>query len=249
MARQKGPFKAQGSMGGYTFIKRRDGYFIKEKGGVSAERMHSDPAYAVTRENWEEFGAASQAGELLRTAVESIVTDVRDTYMVSRATQLMTQIKDLDTNSPHGKRTVGGCIALPEAKSKLKRFNFNIDGVLRTVLFSPITVDVKTGAIHINNFIPRKGIKAPKGATHVTFQGAFAKVDFVTGTHSIELSNEVNLPLDRKSTSVVLTPAGVPVGSGTSIYLLKILFYQMVNGVEYPLKERTFNCVQIIEVA
>jgi hypothetical protein len=41
----------------------------------------------------------------------------------------------------------------------------------------------------------------------------------------------------------------VPAGTGTKVFLLKLEFFQMVNAVQYPLKNGAFNSLKIIEVA
>ncbi|HEY0092582.1 MAG TPA: hypothetical protein VGB43_08860, partial [Flavobacterium sp.] len=63
MARQKGIIKLKGTMGGITFYKTSlDGHLAREKGGIEASRIASDPAFQRTRENGSEFGRAGRAG-------------------------------------------------------------------------------------------------------------------------------------------------------------------------------------------
>lgn len=64
MARQKGIIKLKGTIGDITFYKSQDGYLTREKGGVEASRIASDPAFQRTRENGAEFGRAGKAGRL-----------------------------------------------------------------------------------------------------------------------------------------------------------------------------------------
>lgn len=71
MARQKGIITIEGTLGNITFFKSQDGYMAREKGGVSAEKIASDPAFERTRENNAEFGRAGKASKLLRTSVKS----------------------------------------------------------------------------------------------------------------------------------------------------------------------------------
>ena len=60
MARQKGLIKLDGTIGGITFYKSKDGYLAREKGGVCADRIAKDPNFQRTRENGEEFGRACE---------------------------------------------------------------------------------------------------------------------------------------------------------------------------------------------
>jgi len=51
MAQQKGILPVKGTLGNLTFYKSKDGYLIREKGGLDAKRIASDPAFQRTREN------------------------------------------------------------------------------------------------------------------------------------------------------------------------------------------------------
>mgnify|MGYP007127515140 CR=1 FL=1 len=69
MANQKGIIKIEGTVGGMTFYKKDGQYLVKEKSSISADKIANDPAFARTRENNAEFGAAGTAGKLLRDAL------------------------------------------------------------------------------------------------------------------------------------------------------------------------------------
>lgn len=248
MAKQKALFKLGGTLKDITFYHSQDGDLVRTKGGVTGDRISSDPAFIRLRENNAEFGAAAIAGKFLRDTVRPMMSDASDNRIVSRVTKQMTLIKNLDATNVRGKRNVGAAITLPAAKALLKAFNFNIHAGLSSILINPFSLDPATGKITIDNFVPVSGVMYPAEATHLSFTGAFAKVDFVTGVRSMKMSNVLNLPIDGTSTNILLTP-GVPVGSGTSIYLLKVVFFQIINGIEYSLKNDGFNSMEIIEAA
>jgi len=48
MARQKGIIKLKGTIGDITFYKTQDGHLAREKGGIDASRIKSDPAFQRT---------------------------------------------------------------------------------------------------------------------------------------------------------------------------------------------------------
>ena len=70
MARQRSIIKLDGTIGGITFYKSKDGYLAREKGGVSADRIKNDPAFQRTRENGAEFGRAGKAGKFPKTGIQ-----------------------------------------------------------------------------------------------------------------------------------------------------------------------------------
>mgnify|MGYP001274499547 FL=1 len=249
MAKLKGILKIEGTLDELTFYKTQDGHLVKTKGGVSAERIANDPNFQRTRENGAEFGSSATAGKLLRNAVRNLMMNAADNRVTSRLTQIMTQIKNYDVASPRGERTVADGIADPAALALLKDFDFNDKALLSGVMFAPFTVVPLTGVINIPAFVPINDISYPSGATHISMKGAFANVDFTNEISAIEYSPVTNLPIDGTNTPVTLTPAGVPAGTGTKFYLLLIEFFQEVNGIQYSLKNGSYNVLNIVDAA
>jgi hypothetical protein len=248
MAKLNGILKIEGTLQDMTFYKTQDGHLVKTKSGVSGDRIANDPAFARTRENGSEFGSSASAGKLLRDAVRTMVSTASDNRVTSRVTQIMTQIKNLDTTSMRGERTVDVGIGTAEGKALLKDFNFNDKAILGAILYKPYAVNTSTGVISIANLVPINDIAAPSGSTHVSLKGAFAIVDFAAGTSDVGYTNIENLPIDGTSTSVTLTPATVPSGTGIKLFLLQVEFFQEVNAVQYSLNNGAYNALAIIEV-
>lgn len=249
MARQKGIIKLKGTIGDVTFYKTKDGHLAKEKTSLDGARILNDPAFIRTKENGREFGEAAKDGKLLRDAVRPNMITAHDKRVTSRLTQLFVKILKLDAISLRGARTVGNAIALPTAMAMLKGFNFNIKAILGEVMIKPFVLNTGTGVITINGFVPINDVVAPSGATHVSIRGAWGKVDFTGKVYDVQQTNVVNLIIDGTSTNVVLTPAAAPAGGGTNVYLLQVEFFQMVNTVQYSLKNGAFNALGIIGVS
>ena len=68
----------------------------REKGGIDASRIASDPAFQRTREKGSEFGRAGKAGKTLRTALRELLINSADGRMVSRLTQRMVKVIQAD---------------------------------------------------------------------------------------------------------------------------------------------------------
>ena len=249
MARQKGILKVHGTLDNLTFYKTQDGHLVKTKGGVSKERIASDPAFARTRENGTEFATSANAGKLTRDSLRPMALNASDNRVVSRLTQLMARIKNFDTTSARGSRNVGVAIAVASAKALLKGFEFNKGALLGSILFKPYAVNTATGEITIPGIVPINDIVIPAGATHMSLTGCYANINYADGTTDVKLSNDVNLPIDGTQSNITLTPTAVPVGTGTKLFLLKVEFFQLVNGVQYSLKNGAFNALRIVEVA
>jgi hypothetical protein len=249
MARQNGILKLEGTIGDITFYKSQDGHLAKAKGGVSKDRILTDPKFIRTRENGAEFGSAGLSGKLLRDNIRPLMAQAADNRVTSRITKLMTQILKLDATSARGKRNVGVATAGAPAKALLKNFNFNLNAILGGILFKPFAVNTATGVITIASLTPANDIAFPAGATHVNITGGAANINFATGAVDVKPTNAVNLAIAAAAGAVTLTPTAVPAGTGMKMFFLKIEFLQLVNGIQYSLKNGAFNALAVVEVA
>jgi hypothetical protein len=249
MARQRGILRIEGTMSGMTFYKMGNAYFIKAQREISRDRILHDPKFKRVMENANEFGSAANAGKLLRDTVKRMMKNAPDVTVTQRLTQLMTKIVKSDTINARGLRNVGTAILQLAAKNLLKGFEFNINSPIERILLKRYDVNVFTGEITINHLVPVNDLVFPEAATSLVIRGAFAVVNFTTKTHAIEYTNEVHLTTGTAPTTIVLTPAGIPAGSGTKIYLLQIEFFDEVNGLQYELNNKAFNAIVMAEVA
>jgi hypothetical protein len=248
MARQSGLIKIKGTLDNVSFYKTKDGDLARMKTSVDGKRIANDPAFVRTRENNSEFGSSAKAGKLTRDNLRPISMNATDGRVVARMTKIMTEIKNLDTTSARGQRNVGVAMATAQAKALLKGFEFNNDAMLSSMLFKPWAINTSTGVISITGLVPTLDIIFPEGATHVSFSGAYANINYATGIADVKLTNVQNLPINGTSTAITLTPTAVPTGTGAKLFLLKIEFFQMVNSIQYSLKNGAFNALKIIDV-
>lgn len=250
MAKQKGILLLKGTIGGISFYKTQDGFLAREKGGVDGERIKKDPAFIRTRENNAEFGSAAESGKLIRDSLRKFLQKASDNRVNARLMGLMSKIKNMDTSSIRGERKVAIGIAAPEAHALLKKFNFNNRALMGSILFHEKSVDTSTGVISMIEFIPMEDLKWPEGATHLSLSGAWARMNFEEGNAEVKGTNKVNMAIDANSSDVVLTPIGVPVGTGgLNLFILLIEFFQEVNGKQYSLKDGAYNAMSILEVS
>lgn len=249
MARQKGLLKIEGTLDNLTFYKTKDGNLVRTKGGISKERMATDPNFRRTRENGSEFGMAASSGKLVRDATRNLMMSASDGRVTSRLTKVMTDIKALDSSSIRGLRSVAEGIATGDGKQLLKGFNFNNRAIMGAILFKPYSLDNTTGNVTINDLIPINDIAFPQGATHVSLKAAWSKVNFETRVFNTAISNISNLPINGSSSNVTLTIATPPTGTNAiDVYLLSIEFFQEVNGVQYSLRNGAYNSLVVTEV-
>ncbi len=248
MAKNRSLIKIIGTLDDLTFYKGKEGYVVRTKGGVSKKRILNDPAFARTRENGAEFGHSARMGKLLRRSAIGLIEDAKDGRMTSRLTQVMARVKNEDLTSVRGERNVATGLATAEGKQVLKGFNFNSNAPLDSVLLTDYSLDTGTGEIELVDFSPMQHIAVPQGTTHLSLRSGFLNLDFATEVKDLELSPVTNLVLNSPVTTVKLTPAGVPTGTGYELFFLKIAFFQEINGIQYPLNNGAFNALQLVEV-
>ncbi len=247
MAKQRGIFKAEGTIDDITFYKSKDGFMLRQKGGISAERMATDPAFERTRENQQEFARAGRAGKVLRNAVRPLLMNAADRLVVSRLFREMMKVVKADATSTRGQRNV-----LDGELELLEGFEFNEGGKLSQTLFAPYTASINrtTGvlSIEIAEFLPTQMIVAPAEATGFQIVCAGGSIDFATGANGITSTSSAIQPLGN-APMTVSNSFNAGANSTLPLFLfIGIAFFQEVNGSQYPLKNGAFNALSIVKV-
>ncbi len=248
MAKQIGFLKIQGTYDDVSFYRKGDSYYMRQKGGVSKERIMSDPSFKRTRENNDEFGTLAKGSKLLRTAMAVLVRKAYDNTLSNRLMHLLAGVKNADLVSVRGQRNLSEGLLTAEGRAFLAGFDLNSRSSLRSVLTAPYSLVTASGKVSIPDLIPGEQLLYPPHATHVALQSAFLKLDFSTEAFEILYSPVTNLPLNLVPTNVSLVPSGVPGGTGVAIYLLLVEFYQEVNGVQYALNNGNYNSLTVLDV-
>lgn len=249
MAKQKGIVKLQGTIGDITFFKTQDGYMARENDPVTAEQILRDPNFQRTRENMREFGQAGKAGKTLRNAVRTLLLNAKDGRVCSRLTKEMMRVIKADATSVRGQRNV-----LDGETELLEGFEFNIDAKLSATMFAPyqLTIDRVAGTLTVNipSFKPAEGIVAPDGTTHYKIVSMGAEVDFEKESFVNDVNETAILPWDNTPSAIVNMANAVTANSTHPLFLLLgIQFYQLVNGVNYPLKNGAYNTLKVVKVS
>lgn len=248
MAKQTGFLKVEGTIGDVTFMKTQDGYRVRQKGGVPASRIATDPNFKRTRENMAEFGAAGKAGKVLRKAFNPERLRVKDGRLVSRLVKSMMGVIRSDVTHRRGERTVtGGNLAL------LQGFEFNGSAQLSTNLAVPYasTIDRANGELSVTlpAFIPENKVVPPISATHFRILSAGGWVDFTTGEFEVVQSESQAYTLDETPTEALQLKNQVTPASTKPLFLLLGLeFLQELNGFQYPLQSGSFNSMAVVLV-
>lgn len=249
MGKQSGVLQIEGAVGNLSFYKTKDGFRVRTKGGVSADRIATDPRFARTRENLSEFGRAGKGGKLLRTALATAIAQAHDEKMSNRLTMHMMRALKADLLSPRGSRNIAD-----GNTNLLEGFEFNIASPLNTSLFAPFSavIDRVTGTLTVDlaAFVPDTSIASPSGATHFVIHAAGAEVDFVNNLCNGDVATSGDLPINGAATAPLSLSIPVTPNSTKPLFLaLGISFAQIVNGERYVMNSGTYNALALVKAS
>jgi hypothetical protein len=248
MAKQRGLHSIEGTVGGATYSKTKDGYSIRSRAVIPAGKFKGDQ-YERFRENAAEFSRAGKAGKVLRNAIPELLKLGKDSRVTARLLKQMTKIVKSDPIHARGQRTVeNGDVEL------LKGFEFNEAAPLSVVFKARYTPSIEktTGklSLHIPSFIPGNLVKVPEGSSHFQIVTAGLEIDFANESCITQQNNSPVLPWDKTPAAEIMITNEVTVNSVHPLFLVAgIQFFQRVNGVDYPLKSAECNALSMVMVS
>jgi len=124
MATYESLIKIKGSVGDLVFYSLNGKNVVRKKSGFNKNAFKKSASYEKVRQNSSEFGHCSKAGKTIRSCIESYTKEAGDPVLYQKFAKLMTVIKDLDTISGRGKRTVQNGLATQQGLKLLKEFSF-----------------------------------------------------------------------------------------------------------------------------
>ncbi|HCS20726.1 MAG TPA: hypothetical protein DIW47_09235 [Bacteroidetes bacterium] len=249
MAKQIGLIKIKGKLGDTSFYKSKDGYLLREKGGVDGNRIKSDPRFKRTRENMSEFGHSTQMASKLRKMLAPVIQKIKDGRMSNRLVAKMREVMDTDITHARGERTVvDGNLGL------LTGFDFNSGSPLSTTYFGPFTpnLDRATGDVDIEIpvFDPEDFLASPAESSHFRFVLGVLEWDPLADSGKLVVERSAYLP-NNATLSGALNLAGQITANSTLpvLFVLGVEFAQQINGSNYVLSDSGFVSARIVEVS
>jgi hypothetical protein len=248
MGQQDGVIKIIGQVDGLSFFKTKRGHQVRKKGGISADRIKNDPAFARTRENGQEFARAGQVTRLLRASFRSVLLKNADSLMASRLMREMIKVVQADTVHARGLREVQG----PNT-TQLEGFEFNAASSLASTLHAPFTAAIDrvggTLSVTVPEFIPQDMITAPQGSTHARITAAGVELNLASGQYIVSNTQSDAFVLNEQVLPAITLSPVLPANSPHPLFLaFGIAFFQEVNGSQYPLKNGAYNAMALVKI-
>lgn len=126
MATYESIIKITGTVGDLVFYTLNGKNVVRKKSGFNKAAFKKDPSYEKVRQNSSEFGHCSKMGKMIRKSLEAYTKEAGDPLLYQKFAKVMTLIKDLDTISERGKRTVGNGLKTEEGRKFLREFQWGI---------------------------------------------------------------------------------------------------------------------------
>lgn len=249
MANQDSFIKLKGKIGDLSFYKNKEGYQVRTKGGVSADRIKNDPGFQRTRENNAEFTEVSIASKRIRDVLRSMILLTHDAKMSTRLTSRVFKMVKADTVSVRGQRKVK-----PASFSILQDFNFNEAAPMNNTLFvtAVSTINRVTGLVDLNipAITPGIHLAKPQGATHfrLTAGAALITLNEAVEPSKMLMANSPYADLNTVLPAAVLSNILPPNSLGPIALVFGISFYQQVNTVYYSMNNGAYNALCIVAI-
>ncbi len=233
MAKQVGDIKITGTFGDISFYKSGGQYLVRRKGGPSSKQVKTGAGFVRVRENYNEFGNCAKVGKQLRQSVKRWC-GISDAGLYKRLTQLLMKVKNEDTQSVRGQRSVSKGLKSESGKALLRHFDFNNASQLSAVLLKPLRLTTY-GTIEIMALNPGTDIVFAKGATEVRLKAVCVQSDLESGKIQIHAYDELLLKKEDTPRAILLKPKDMNTllnsDEGELFYFVWLAFDNNSNGV------------------
>lgn len=124
MATYESLIKLNGSLGDLVFYNLNGKNVVRKKSGFNKNAFNKSASYEKVRQNSSEFGHCSKIGKIIRQCLAIYIKQSDDALLYQRFAKLMTEIKDYDSISGKGKRSVKKGLETEPGIQLLKNFRF-----------------------------------------------------------------------------------------------------------------------------
>ncbi|MCD9019852.1 hypothetical protein [Parachryseolinea silvisoli] len=244
MGKQTSIIKLEGKCGDKVYYWHpKYGWLIRNVTSVNAERILTDPAFALVREHNAQFARGAMFVKALRAAFYPLFQPLADTHMTSRITSAIAKaIKADPATSLKERRLAYGDLRY------LIDLNFNNETSLKKILTADYST-TKALHTHTTTFTPqgRHFIKAPKSATHFRLVSSIATISYEATAVAVDTTYSDYIPTRQgDATPIILTNTCASLPESFMTHAVGVEFFQETNGGYYPLNARACNALAII---
>jgi hypothetical protein len=233
-----------GNIGKLNYYKTKGGYMVREKGGVTKERIMTDPRYGRTRENMAEFGDASYASKCIYSAFHIARKRAASGDLYSRMNKLMVHAVKSEPIHSRGERRIADAPLELLCGLQFNKQN-HLNRAIRAPYYSEITEELLT--FSIPELLPAQDLKYPPNTTHFRFFGQAVSTDMGKKENYDEYLAETDffpleLPLSGFEVSLELSPLKY----AYQACMVGVEFFQFTCGHYYPVARGNWNAGEIV---
>ncbi|MBS9525251.1 hypothetical protein KI659_14630 [Litoribacter alkaliphilus] len=242
MAKQSSIIEMTGNIGKLNFYKDKEGYKVRQREGVSKERIMGDRKFARTRENNAEFANALKAAKLIRGALYPFVNTVCDSRFMQRLSKSMVQTVKSDPVSSRGNRRVAhGDLSL------LEGLRLNGATNLKGLFQHHYQVRKEGGKLdlHLQSYTPGQ-LKVPANTSHFRISLRAISFDVETDSEDKKTASSdffpVEIPFEGFSMELATTDLLHP----QKVYVVVVEFYQQLYQEYEPVAKGRWNVGEFV---
>lgn len=245
MAKVNSILQIEGTLAGITFYQRK-GVWIARKagGGFNGKAIKTKASMVRVRENGSEFGRCMKSVKLFKNALLPLLQLVKDPERHAALVRLFTQIKDTDTLSVRGERSVAVGLQSEVGKALLHHYVFGKGKDLTGLLHCDFHFDFDHGLL-LKNITT---IPFPKGATELEIRLLYTTVSFSEWLFETSTVSLVSVSPAFSGNLPIPAPA-LPSIEGVTVAVVAVRFMQEVNGSVVPLLEQQHTVLQVVGVS
>lgn len=233
MAKQSGIVFFEGTLGGINFYYRKGVPTARRAGGgFNRKAIKTSATMVRVRESNNEFAGCAKVNRYFKQALAPFLAGHKDGTLHSRLMRLFLGLKDLDGISKRGKRSVALGFATSKGKRLWETFAVTPE---RPVLFNcaygfdfeALEFKVRDYSVGAAQFV--------EGADYMEVLVGLVRFDFETHAFTQVLAAPLVVERDFDGTAFSVGVDGLPEGDGALFAVVRVAFYQMVNGEGYLL--------------
>lgn len=233
MANQSGIVFFEGTLGGINFYYRKGVPTARRAGGgFNRKAIKTGKNMVRVRESNSEFANCSQVNKYFKQALVPFLAGHKDGTLHSRLMRTFLSIKDLDAVHKRGQRTVATGYGTEQGARLLK--DFDVTPERQRLLGCDYGFDWDTLEFNVNNYNLSAG-HFPKGADYMEVLVGVVRFDFDTKVFERVLAAPLAVYRGFDGDAFSVAVSGLPEGQGELIAVVRVAFYQLVNGKGYLL--------------
>lgn len=246
MAKQVGPLFFKGTMRGINYYFREGEPLARRAGGgFSRKNIKESPNMEKVRKSNSEFAHCSKVNKAFKLALQPYLSGYKDGTFHYRLMQLFLNIKDCDTVSERGRRSVREGIATTTGQQLFKAFVFTPEQ--RPLFLCDYESDSNPAVFKVTHHKVADA-QFPQGADYMEMRVGLFRFDFESLAYEHVFAEPLMIARDFQGDAFTIACPDLPGGEGMLFSAVRVCFYRTVDGERHRVPESGHTGVRIMSV-